>query len=94
MSPLAQAQLLLSLLAIIRDHLAAMENANLCRTVHGAPYISVQTERGTVIASVDNDGLYALNADGSMYACDSNASQDTINNTVRTALNDARENWT
>nr|DAR47040.1 MAG TPA: CDI inhibitor [Caudoviricetes sp.] len=93
MSPLMQARLLLPLLTIIRNHLAAMEHASFRRTAHGAPYIEARTERGNLIASVDKSGLYALDAAGSRHACDPNASQDVIGNAVRRALNDAREEW-
>ena len=93
MSPLMQSRLLLPLLAAIRDHLAAAEYAAFRRTTHGSPYIEARTERGTMIASVAEDGLYALDAGGSRYACDPNASRDAINNTIRRALNDAREEW-
>lgn len=93
MSPLMQSRLLLPLLAAIRDHLAAAEYAAFRRTTHGSPYIEARTERGTMIASVAEDGLYALDAGGSRYACDLNASRDAINNTIRRALNDAREEW-
>lgn len=88
-----QSRLLLPLLTAIRDHLAATEYAAFRRTTHGAPYIEVHTERGDMIAAVDEDGLYALDAGGSRYGCDPNASQDAINNAVRRALNDAREVW-
>lgn len=93
MSPLTQSRLLLPLLTTIRDHLAATEYAAFRRTTHGSPYIEARTERDNVIASVTDDGLYALDAGGSRYGCDLNASQDVINNTVRRALNDAREVW-
>lgn len=93
MSPLTQSRLLLPLLNAIRDHLAATEYAAFRRTTHGSPYIEARTERGNVIASVDDDGLYALDAAGSRYACDPNASQDAINSAIRRALNDAREEW-
>jgi hypothetical protein len=93
MSPLTQSRLLLPLLTAIRNHLAAAEYAAFRRTSHGTPYIEARTERGSVIASVDDDGLYTLEANGSRYACDPNASQDAINNAVRRALNDAREGW-
>ena len=93
MSPLMQSRLLLPLLTAIRDHLAVTEYAAFRRTTHGAPYIEARTERGNVIASIDDDGLYALDAGGSRYACDPNASQDAINNAIRRALNDAREEW-
>lgn len=93
MSPLMQSRLLLPLLAAIRDHLAATEYAAFRRTTHGSPYIEARTERDSVVASVTDDGLYALDAGGSRYACDPNADQDAINNTIRRALNDAREAW-
>lgn len=93
MSPLTQSRLLLPLLTAIRAHLAATEYAAFCRTTHGSPYIKARTERGNVIASIDEHGLYALDGGGSRYACDPNASQDAINNAVRRALNDAREEW-
>lgn len=94
MSPLTQSRLLLPLLTAIRDHLAVTEYAAFRRTTHGSPYIEARTEQGNVIASITEDGLYALDAAGSRYACDLNASRDVINNTIRTALNDAREEWT
>lgn len=93
MSPLTQSRLLLPLLTAIRDHLATTEYAAFRRTTHGSPYIEARTERGNLIASVTDDGLYALVAGGSRYACDPDASQDAINNAVRRALNDAREEW-
>ena len=94
MSPLTQSRLLLSLLTVIRDHLAATEYAAFRRTTYGSPYIEARTERDSVIASVTDDGLYALDVSGSRYACDPHASQDAINNAVRRALNNAREEWT
>lgn len=93
MSPLAQSRLLLPLLTIIRNHLGIAEYAAFRRTTYGSPYIEARTERGNMIASVDDDGLYALDAAGRRYACDPNASQDAINNAIRRALNDAREEW-
>ena len=93
MSPLTQSRLLLPLLAAIRDHLAVTEHAAFRRTSYGSPYIEARTERGNVIASVDEDGLYTLDAAGNRYACDPNASQDAIRNAIRRALNDAREDW-
>lgn len=93
MSPLMQSRLLLPLLTSIRNHLAAAEYAAFRRTTHGSPYIEARTERDAMIASVTEDGLYALDAGGSRYACDPNASQDVINSTIRRALNDAREAW-
>lgn len=91
MSPLMQSRFLLPLLTTIRDHLAVTEYAAFRRTTHGSPYIEVRTERGNMIAAVDEDGLYSLDAGSSRYGCDPNASQDAINNAVRRALNDARE---
>lgn len=93
MSPLMQSRLLLPLLTSIRKHLAATEYAAFRRTTHGSPYIEVHTERDVMTASVAEDGMYALDAGGSRYACDPNASQDAINDTIRRALNDAREAW-
>lgn len=93
MTPLLQARLLLPLLTAIRDHLAVTERAAFRRTTHGSPYINTRTERGNMIASINEDGLYVLDAGGSRYACDPNASQDAINNAIRRALNDAREEW-
>lgn len=94
MSPLMQSRLLLPLLAAVRDHLAAMEYAAFRRTTHGSPYIEARTERDVMVASVTDDGMYALDAGGNRYACDPNASQEAINNAIRRALNDAREAWT
>ena len=88
-----QSRLLLPLLTAIRNHLAATEYAAFRRTAHGSPYIEARTERDSVIASVTDDGLYALDAGGSRYACDPNGTQDAINNAIRRALNDAREAW-
>lgn len=93
MSPLSQSRLLMPLLEAIRNHLAVGEYAAFRRTTHGAPYIEARTERGNVVASIDDDGLYALDAAGSRYACDPNASKDAIYNAIRRALNDAREEW-
>ena len=93
MSPLMRARILLPLLTVIRDNLAAAECAAFCRTTYGSPYIEARTERGNLVASIDVDGRYALDAGGSRYSCDPNASQDVINNTVRTALIDARGEW-
>lgn len=91
MSPLLQARLLMPLLEAIRNHLGCGEYAAFRRTVHGVPYIEARTERGNMIAGVDEDGLYKLDAGGSRYACDPNGTKDAICNTIRRALNDARE---
>lgn len=93
MSPLMQSRLLLPLLEAIRNHLGQGEYAAFRRTTHGSPYIEARTERDQVIASVTEGGLYALDAAGSRYVCDPDASQDAINNAIRRALNDAREAW-
>lgn len=93
MSPLSQAVILMSLLRVIRAHLAPGECATCKVTTHSYPYIETRTERGVMIASVDEDDLYALDAGGSRYTCDPNGAKDTIRSTVRQALNDAREEW-
>lgn len=93
MSPLSQARLLMPLLKAIRDHLAVGEFAAFGRTTHGFPYIEARTERGNVVAGVDEDGLYTLDAAGSRYVCDPNGTKEAICNAIRRALNDAREEW-
>lgn len=93
MSPLCQARLLMPLLEAIRNHLGAGEYAAFRRTTHGSPYIEARTERGNMIAGVDEDGLYTLTAGGSCYACDPAGTKGAINNAIRRALNDAREEW-
>nr|DAS81545.1 MAG TPA: hypothetical protein [Caudoviricetes sp.] len=93
MSPLSQARLLMPLLEAIRSHLAVGEYAAFRRTTHGSPYIEARTERGSMIAGIDEDGLYALDAAGGRYVCDPNGTKDAISNAIRRALNDAREEW-
>lgn len=93
MSPLSQARLLMPLLEAIRNHLAPGEYATFQRTTHGSPYIEARTGRGSMVASIDEDGLYALDAAGSRYTCDPNAKKGAIYNAIRWALNDAREEW-
>ena len=93
MSPLSQARLLVPLLEAIRRHLCYGEYAAFRRTTHGSPYIEVRTERGNMIAGVNEDGLYTLDAAGSRYTCNTNGTKDTVYNTIRQALNDAREEW-
>ena len=93
MSPLSQARLLMPLLEAIRNHLGAGEYAAFRRTGHGSPYIEARTERGNMVAAVDENGLYTLDAAGSRYACDPNSAKDSIYNAIRRALNDAREEW-
>lgn len=93
MSPLSQARLLLPLLEAIRNHLGQGEYAAFRRTTHGSPYIEAHTERGNMVASVDEGGLYALAAGGSRYACDPNGTKGAIYNAIRRALNSAREEW-
>lgn len=93
MSPLFQARLLMPLLEAIRDHLACSEYASFKVSSYGAPYIEARTERGNVIASIDNDGMYVFDVAGRRYASDPNASQGAIYNAIRRALNDAREEW-
>ena len=93
MSPLSQSRLLVPLLEAIRNHLAQGEWAAFRSTTCGSPYIEARTERGNMIAGVDEDGLYTLDAAGSRYACDPNGTKDAICNAIRRALNDAREEW-
>jgi hypothetical protein len=81
------------LLEAIRSHLAVGEYAAFRRTTHGSPYIEARTERGSMIAGIDEDGLYALDAAGGRYVCDPNGTKDAISNAIRRALNDAREEW-
>lgn len=91
MSPLCQARLLMPLLEAIRNHLGAGEYAAFRRTAHGSPYIEAHTGRGNMIAGVDEDGMYALDAGGSRYACDPGGTKGAIDNAIRRALRDARE---
>ena len=93
MSPLSQARLLMPLLEAVRNHLAAGEYAAFGVSTCGAPYIEARTERGNVVAGIDEAGLYTLDAAGSRYACDPNGSRGAINNAIRRALNDARREW-
>ena len=93
MSPLSQARLLMPLLEAIRNLLGCGEYAAFRRTTHGSPYIEARTERGNMIASVNEDGLYTLDAGGSRYSCDPNGTKGAICNAIRQALNDAREEW-
>lgn len=94
MSPLSQARLLLPLLEAIRDLLSAGEYAVLKVTTYGAPCIDVRTERGSMIASINKDGMYSFDTAGGLYACDTNSKRDDVYDTIRRALNDAREEWT
>lgn len=91
MSPLCQARLLMPLLEAIRNHLGAGEYAAFRRTTHGSPYIEARTGRGNMIAGVDEDGLYTLDAGGSRYACDPGGTKGAIDNAIRRALRDARK---
>ena len=93
MSPQFQTRLLVPLLEAIRNHLGQGEYASFKYTTHGSPYIEARTERGNMVAGVDEDGLYTLDAAGSRYACDPNAPKESIHNAIRRALNDAREEW-
>lgn len=93
MSPLSQARLLMPLLEAIRNHLGAGEYAAFRRTTYGSPYIEARTGRGIMVASINEGGLYVLDAAGSRYACAPNSTKNAIYNTIRQALNAAREEW-
>lgn len=93
MTPLFQAHLLLPLLKVVRDHLSVGESAGLLTTPGGSPYVEARTERGSMIVTINVDGLYMFDTAGGLYTCDPHGAKDTIRNTVRRALNDAREEW-
>ena len=94
MSPLSQTRLLLPLLKTIRDLLGPGEHAAFSATTYGSPRIVARTERGSMIASIDNDGRCVFAAGGGLYTCDPNSTKrDDIYDMVRQALNDAREEW-
>ena len=93
MSPLSQAKLLLPLFEAIRNHLGPGECAALKVTTWGAPCIEARTERGSMIASINEDGMYAFDTAGGLYACDTNSKRDDVYSVIRRALNDAREEW-
>lgn len=57
----------------------------------GTPRIRAATARGSMIASIDEDGMYMFDTSAGLCTCDPDGSRDAINNTVREALNDARE---
>ena len=94
MSPLFQARLLLPLLKVIRDHLGAGESASLNTTPGGTPYIAAHTDRGSMIVTINVDGLYLFDTAGGLDTCDPHAAEDAIRDVVRLALNAAREEWT
>ena len=94
MSPLSQTRLLLPLLEAIRDLLGPGEHAAFKVTYRGSPCIEAATERGRVIATISDDGLYMFDTASGLYACDPNGTKDAIYNAIRRALNDAREEWT
>ena len=91
MSPLSQARLLMPLLEAIRNHLGFGEYAAFRRTTHGYPYIEARTERDNMTAAINEDGMYVLESGGSTRTCDPNGTKDAICDTIRQALNDARE---
>lgn len=91
MSPLFQTRLLLPLLEAIRGYLGAGESAALNATPAGSPYIETHTERGSMIAAINAEGLYAFDTPGGLYACDPHGRKDTICDMIRQALTDARE---
>lgn len=93
MSPLSQTRLLLPLLETIRGLLGPGEYAAFGVTSHGAPCVEARTERGSMIASIGDDGLCMLDTAGGLYACDPHGTKEAIHNAIRRALNDAREEW-
>lgn len=93
MSPLFQSRLLMPLLEAIRRQLGAGESAAFNATPAGSPYIEAHTERGSMIAAINAEGQYMFDSPGGLYACDPHATKDIICNTIRQALNDAREEW-
>lgn len=93
MSPLSQARLLLPLFEAIRSHLGPGECATLKVTTHGAPCIETRTERGSMIASVNEDGMYTFDTAHSLRTCDVNSKRDDVYDLIREVLNDAREEW-
>lgn len=93
MSPLSHVRLLLPLLGAIRDLLGPGECASFGLTNCGTLCIEARTERGSVIATVADDDLLALDTAGGLYYCSPNDTADAIRNAIRRALNDAREEW-
>ena len=91
MSPLFQTRLLLPLLEAIRARLGAGASAALKATPAGSPDIETHTEHGSMIAAINADGQYMFDSPGGLYACDPHSTKDTIRNTIRQALNDARK---
>lgn len=91
MSPLSQARLLLLPLKAIRDLLGPGEHATLEVATHSSPCITVATVRGRLIASINEDGMYAFDTAGGLYACDTNSKREDVYDVIRRALNDARE---
>lgn len=93
MSPLSQARLLLPVLEAIRNHLAPGEYAAFRAGPDGSPRIEARTERGSMIASINEDGLCVFDTAGGLYACDPRGTKAGIYNAIRRALNTAREEW-
>lgn len=91
MSPLFQARLLLPLLEAIRGYLGAGESATLNATPAGTPYIEARTEHDSMIVTINVDGLYLFDTAGGLHTCDPHGTKGAIRDTVRQALNDARE---
>lgn len=91
MSPLSQARLLLPLLEAIRDRLGPDECATLVVATQGTPCIEARTGHGSMIASINEDGMYAFDTAAGLYTCDVNSKRDDVYNMIHRALNDARE---
>jgi hypothetical protein len=90
MSPLFQARLLLPLLEAIRGRLCGGESAFLDATPAGPPYIEAHTKHGSMIVTINVDGLYLFDTAGGLHTCDPHDAE-AIRNVIRRALKDARE---
>ena len=90
MSPLFQGRLPLPLLEAIRGCLGIGESATLNTTPAGTPYIEAHTERGSMIVTINVDGLYLFDTAGGLHTCDPHDTK-AIRNVTRRALKDARK---
>lgn len=90
MSPLFQARLLLPLLEAIRGCLCGGESAFLNAAPAGRPYIEARTKHGSMIVTIDVDGLYLFDTAGGLRTCDPH-DVEAARDVTRRALKDARE---